>query len=383
MKHSSPAPITDAERASTIRPDQLAYIIYTSGSTGRPKGVAARAGGLTSLLRHHRATLVDLAVAGEPDRRLRCAHTYSFSFDASLDQLLWMLSGHALHVYSTETARDADALLSAYRADRIDVVDTTPSMAAPLIDGGLLDGEHRPSLLILGGEATGPALWRRIAATGVPAVNVYGPTEAAVDATAAVLAGETPVIGRAVPGTAAYALDGALQPVRDGEVGELYLAGPHLARGYLDLPAAQFESAQDFFTKMVFWSEVTVEEADIAIVTLLGEADIPTPPTVVFSREVQWPGIKRVDLAIPREKLVESMAALEAEGARLAGLMAFTAERVRALVAAGPPTETVGVTDTLPFPTIPVRNPSLSGALAVPGSVPVAVPSPSRAARRA
>lgn len=79
---------------------------------------------------------------------------------------------------------------------------------------------------------------------------------------------------------------------------------------YLDLPAAQFESAQDFLTKMVFWSEVTVEEADIAIVTLLGEADIPTPPTVVFSREVQWPGIKRVDLAVPREKLVESMAAL-------------------------------------------------------------------------
>ena len=53
-----------------------------------------------------------------------------------------------------------------------------------------------------------------------------------------------------------------------------------------------------------------------------------------------------------------------------------TAERVRALVAAGPPTETVGVTNTLPFPTIPVRNPSLSGAPAVPGSTPVADPSP-------
>jgi len=52
------------------------------------------------------------------------------------------------------------------------------------------------------------------------------------------------------------------------------------------------------------------------------------------------------------------------------------AERVRALVAAGPPTETVGVTDTLPFPTIPVRNPSLSGAPTVPGSAPVADPSP-------
>ncbi|TWS24353.1 amino acid adenylation domain-containing protein [Tsukamurella sputi] len=234
-------PLAESELAAPRHPDHLAYVIHTSGSTGRPKGVAARVGGLTSLLRHHRATLADLATAGEPDRRLHCAHTYSFSFDASLDQLLWLLSGHTLHLYDTDTARDADALLAAYRADRIDVVDTTPSMAAPLIDAGLLDGDHRPALLILGGEATGPALWRRIADTGVPAVNVYGPTEAAVDATAAVVTGETPVIGRAVPGTAAYALDGALQPVRDGEIGELYLAGPHLARGYLNLPTATAE----------------------------------------------------------------------------------------------------------------------------------------------
>ncbi len=60
-----------------------------------------------------------------------------------------------------------------------------------------------------------------------------------------------------------------------------------------------------------------------------------------------------------------------------------TAERVRALVAAGPPTETVGVTDTLPFPTVPVRNPSLSGSPTLPDPVPVADTSPSRAARRA
>ena len=78
-------------------------------------------------------------------------------------------------------------------------------------------------------------------------------------------------------------------------------------------------------------SEVTVEEADIAILTLLGETDIPLPPMVEFSRQVQWPGIKRVDLGIPRESLVEATKYLEESGARLAGLMAFTAERVRAL----------------------------------------------------
>ncbi|MDP0398344.1 non-ribosomal peptide synthetase [Tsukamurella strandjordii] len=234
-------PLDEAELSAPRHPDHLAYVIHTSGSTGRPKGVAARVGGLTSLLRHHRSTLVDIAVDGDAHRRLQCAHTYSFAFDASLDQLLWLLSGHTLHLYSTDVARDAEALLSAYRRDAIDVVDTTPSMAAPLIDAGLLDGEQRPALLVLGGEATGPALWRRIAASGVPAANLYGPTEAAVDATAAPVSGDHAVIGRAVPGTAAYALDGALQPVRDGEVGELYLAGPHLARGYLNLPAATAE----------------------------------------------------------------------------------------------------------------------------------------------
>ncbi len=69
---------------------------------------------------------------------------------------------------------------------------------------------------------------------------------------------------------------------------------------------AQFDSLLKFLTMMVFWSEVTVEEADIAILTLLGEADVSLPPMVEFSRQVQWPGIKRVDLGIPRDSVVEA-----------------------------------------------------------------------------
>ncbi|WKS53193.1 folate-binding protein [Corynebacterium tuberculostearicum] len=98
----------------------------------------------------------------------------------------------------------------------------------------------------------------------------------------------------------------------------------------IDVPAAQFDSLFKFLTMMIFWSEVTVEEADIAILTLLGETDIPLPPMVEFSRQVQWTGINRVDLGVPRESLVEATKLLEESGARLAGLMAFTAERVRA-----------------------------------------------------
>ncbi|MFJ7212935.1 amino acid adenylation domain-containing protein [Amycolatopsis sp. NPDC098790] len=222
-----------------VRPDHLAYVCFTSGSTGRPKGVLVRRGGLETLLRNHKATTVAEAerVAG---RRLRVAHTYSFAFDSAVEQLLWLLCGHELHIYDTETARDADALQAAFARDRIDVVDTTPSMAGPLLDAGLLDG-HRPAMVVLGGEATPPALWRRVAESGVPARNLYGPTETTVDGAGAVIEGDDVVIGRAVPGTRAYVLDRALRPVPPGSPGELYLAGPHLARGYLGRPGATAE----------------------------------------------------------------------------------------------------------------------------------------------
>ncbi|MCG7529626.1 amino acid adenylation domain-containing protein, partial [Streptomyces sp. OfavH-34-F] len=234
----SGAPLATAELSRPRHPDDLAYVIHTSGSTGRPKGVLGRAGGLAGLLHHQRATVVAEAeqAAG---RRLRAAHTYSFAFDSAFEHLVWLLCGHELHVYDADTARDADALLAAYARDGIDIVDTTPSMAVPLIDAGLFD--LPPTLLLLGGEATPPALWRRVAASGIPARNMYGPTEATVDSTTARIDDGAPVIGHPLAGTRVYVLDNALQPVPPGTPGELYLAGPHLARGYLGRPAATAE----------------------------------------------------------------------------------------------------------------------------------------------
>ncbi|AXE23898.1 non-ribosomal peptide synthetase [Streptomyces globosus] len=231
-------PLTAGELAEPRHPDHLAYVIHTSGSTGRPKGVLGRVGGLAALLHHQRATVVAEAerAAG---RRLRAAHTYSFAFDSAFEHLVWLLCGHELHVYDAETTRDADALLAACARDGIDIIDTTPSMAAPLLDGGLLD--LRPTLLVLGGEATPPALWRRIAGSGTAARNMYGPTEASVTSSSARIDGDTPTIGHPLAGTRTYLLDSALQPVPHGTAGELYLAGPHLARGYLGRPGATAE----------------------------------------------------------------------------------------------------------------------------------------------
>ncbi|MFC9948455.1 amino acid adenylation domain-containing protein [Streptomyces pratensis] len=234
----SGTPLTADELAAPRHPEHLAYVIHTSGSTGRPKGVLGRVGGLAALLHHQRATVVAEAEQSA-GRRLRAAHTYSFAFDSAFDHLVWLLCGHELHVYDAETIRDADALLAAYARDGIDIVDTTPSMASPLVEGGLLD--LRPTLLVLGGEATPPALWRRIAGSGTTARNMYGPTEATVDSTTALIDDGEPTIGHPLAGTRSYVLDSALQPVPHGTAGELYLAGPHLARGYLGRPDATAE----------------------------------------------------------------------------------------------------------------------------------------------
>lgn len=99
---------------------------------------------------------------------------------------------------------------------------------------------------------------------------------------------------------------------------------------FLDLPAGQADSLHDFLTTMVFWSQVEITEADYGLLTILGDGEFSDPTATVFNREVDWPGIRRRDLAIPRTELATAVEQLEAAGVSLAGLMAFSAERIRA-----------------------------------------------------
>lgn len=107
---------------------------------------------------------------------------------------------------------------------------------------------------------------------------------------------------------------------------------------YLDVPSYAFETFLDFLTKMIFWSDVTVEEADLAILTVLGAPSSFDPgvlaATPAFVRTVDWRGPRRVDIAVPRQELMNAFRALTgADGAALtpAGIMTFTAERIKAL----------------------------------------------------
>jgi amino acid adenylation domain-containing protein/non-ribosomal peptide synthase protein (TIGR01720 family) len=236
-------PLAEEELAAPRRGADLAYVLHTSGTTGRPKGVQITVEALTHLIRHHRAELFPRARRSAGRDRLRVAHTASFSFDAALDQLSWIFDGNTVHLYGSEVTGDALGMLEALARDRIDVLDSTPSLAAVLVEFGLLEGEPRPSTLIFGGEALPPALWGAVTAAGIDAWNLYGPTESTVDALAARVTGRTPHIGRPLGGLTAHLLDLDLQPVADGEVGELYLGGPQLSRGYLGRPgetAARF-----------------------------------------------------------------------------------------------------------------------------------------------
>jgi amino acid adenylation domain-containing protein/non-ribosomal peptide synthase protein (TIGR01720 family) len=223
-------------------PDTTAYVIHTSGSTGRPKGVAVTHRSAANLLAGHREGFVAEAGGGP----LRVALTASFSFDTSLEGVLLMADGHPLHLVDESTRLDAAALVEYVVEHRIDFLDLTPTYLRQLLPAGLLDDpRHHPRVLMLGGEAVGPALWRDLAARrDVAAYNFYGPTECTVDALACRIEGDgRPTVGRPLANVRAYVLDDRLRPVPPGVGGELYLAGVQLARGYGGRPgltAARF-----------------------------------------------------------------------------------------------------------------------------------------------
>ncbi|GAA5133568.1 hypothetical protein GCM10023320_59940 [Pseudonocardia adelaidensis] len=228
-------------RVGSTRLDHPAYVIYTSGSTGRPKGVVTPYRGLTNMLLNHREAIFGPVVAAA-GRGLRIAHTVSFSFDMSWEELLWLVEGHHVHVCDEDLRRDARALVEYCDRHLIDVVNVTPTYAQHLVEVGLLDG-HRPALVLLGGEAAPESLWASLRdADGVLGYNLYGPTEYTINTLGGgTTDSPTATVGTPIWNTRALVLDEWLRPVPAGVAGELYIAGVGMARGYLNRPALTAE----------------------------------------------------------------------------------------------------------------------------------------------
>lgn len=225
-----------------VSPRQLAYVLYTSGSTGRPKGVMIEHRSLVNL-----SAALDVAVYGGARTPLRIGLNASLSFDASVKQWLVLALGHTLCIPSEEVRSHPEKLAAFAREEGLDGLDCTPSQLRALLDrGAFAEADGAPGLLLVGGEPIDPALWRRFAGRSRPRlINVYGPTECTVDATACAVdaAPEQPLIGGPLANVRTYVLDDRGEPAPIGVVGELCIGGAGVGRGYFGqaaLTAARF-----------------------------------------------------------------------------------------------------------------------------------------------
>ncbi|WP_435862636.1 amino acid adenylation domain-containing protein, partial [Streptomyces spectabilis] len=216
--------LRDTERTAPLRAHHPAYLIYTSGSTGRPKGVVVPHAGLPSL----GWSKVEW-YATKPDSRV--LQFSSLSFDSHVSEV-WsaLLSGARVVIAPLERMMPGDPLVALVAEQGITHIDLPPAGLAVMPDGSLPEG----GTLIVGGEASSPALVRRWYRDR-RMINSYGPTEATVCASMSdPIADPTiPPIGRPIWNKRVYVLDQGLRLVPPGVVGELYVSGTGLARGYL------------------------------------------------------------------------------------------------------------------------------------------------------
>ncbi|MFI6216865.1 amino acid adenylation domain-containing protein [Nocardia brasiliensis] len=227
----SPEPITDAERLGVLRSANVAYVMFTSGSTGQPKGVAVSHTALVNRLAWMQAEYG----LDDGDAVL---HKTPISFDVSMWELLWPLQAGARLVLAAPGGhRDPGYLTELIAREAVTVVHFVPSLLELFRTAAGAAECHGLRAIFASGEALpGPLAQATVAVTGARLHNLYGPTEAAIDVTRHEVRGTdtgSVPIGRPVPNTRVYVLDTRLAPVPAGAVGELYLAGVQLARGYL------------------------------------------------------------------------------------------------------------------------------------------------------
>ncbi|WP_160211989.1 non-ribosomal peptide synthase/polyketide synthase [Pseudomonas aeruginosa] len=220
--------------------ENLAYVIYTSGSTGKPKGAGNRHSALSNRL----CWMQQAYGLGVGDTVLQKT---PFSFDVSVWEFFWpLMSGARLVVAAPGDHRDPAKLVELINREGVDTLHFVPSMLQAFLQDEDVASCTSLKRIVCSGEAL-PADAQQQVFAKLPQAglyNLYGPTEAAIDVThwTCVEEGKDAVpIGRPIANLACYILDGNLEPVPVGVLGELYLAGRGLARGYHQRPGLTAE----------------------------------------------------------------------------------------------------------------------------------------------
>ncbi|MBA8825271.1 nonribosomal peptide synthetase DhbF [Saccharopolyspora lacisalsi] len=222
-----------------LAPEHAAYVIYTSGSTGKPKGVVIPHGNVVRLF-----TATEQWFGFGPHDVWTLFHSYAFDFS------VWELWGALLHggrlvVVPHAVSRSPREFLELLARERVTVLNQTPSAFHQLVEA---DGEHPATsaelalrFVIFGGEALDPTRlggWYQRHPAAPALINMYGITETTVHVSYAEVGSgdlddEASPIGRGIPDLRVYVLDAGLRPLPPGAVGEMYVGGAGVARGYL------------------------------------------------------------------------------------------------------------------------------------------------------
>lgn len=225
--------------ALAVPPRAGAYVLYTSGSTGRPKGVTNEHAAVVN-----RILWMQEAYGLQPGEGV--LHKTPLGFDVSGWEWLWPLAvGARVVVAGDDGRRDPRVIARLIREHTVTTCHFVPSMLRAFLDGPAADCAGVLRRVVCSGEELPPATARRFAGAlpGTRLHNLYGPTEAAIDVTAwevpERLAPEHTArlpIGAPITGARLHVLDRHLEPVPPGAVGELFIGGLPLARGYRGRP---------------------------------------------------------------------------------------------------------------------------------------------------
>ncbi|MDO4982111.1 MAG: amino acid adenylation domain-containing protein [Eubacteriales bacterium] len=258
--------------AAEVSPEDLAYMIYTSGSTGKPKGVMITHRNICNFLRVHEKNLFAYNVSEYVERFLSVT---TVAFDMSMKELYCpLLSGKTLIFAGEDAVRDPRVLVKLFRETEADGFNATPSRVEQYlyVDGfaDVLSGLH---LIGCGGEKYPESLLKKLKSiTDAVILNTYGPTETTVSSNVAVLE-DAVTVGAPGLNVIEYVVDKFGDELPIGVIGELYIGGRGVAKGYKNLEKMTAERFIEYKGERVYRSGDYARWSSDGKITIFGRTD--------------------------------------------------------------------------------------------------------------